>query len=500
MDKLLLTDEIKEPYVSRVFEILTRRGKTTVKPTEKVAIESQALGPETAGPRSISFLRRMLLRQGRANRALSRVRGKSNNLAFALLEPSILVYGRRKFALALSWAPLQEGSSIQELAQSQSIAGESPDLWVAFKKKRQVGLAVSSKDLRQGVIAAATCFRLSDLGQNWFALFRLATEQINKASPWWLIVYRDGLVYEDRLYFDEEVAKSEVRGLLNVAGWENVLVPSGWDYPHTTQKELQEVFWPRAGTALRSTKWIKANASLILFGMLLVASAVAGWLYWENIKEQERLLEEERLRQLSEQRLEELQIPPWVGTPVLEEFVRQCTAEVERNFLVLSGWTPQPVNCTQDGGRVTFSAEWQRSGGLAAWIIAAARQNDISVDLSDDLDTARLITTLEVKERASAPETPLEGQTIDRLLSLRFDTLSLSPEFNEVLSRAIPEQAQEEGAPIWNYHELEFITPSLLDEYIDLIADIPSVVPISLVYSVVAHEWRLKVRIYHPPL
>jgi type II secretory pathway pseudopilin PulG len=264
---------------------------------------------------------------------------------------------------------------------------------------------------------------------------------------------------------------------------------------------LADIFNPRAGRALRSTSWLKGNIAAIALVLLLAATGYMGWMYWKDLQEQERLAELARQQQLQQENLRRLQVPPWIGTPEVGEFVRACRSEIDRSILFVAGWTQQNLTCTHDSGTVALATAWQRSDGRIDWLLAAINQRGFPASLSPSLDTATLAAAIDVEKRPDdADTTPLAGQVLDRLLRLRFANLSVDVDLNQVAARAAPQQAQQQGVPIWNYHSLQFRAATPLDEYIRLISDLPAVVPEEMSYNVVARQWTIRVRVYHPAI
>ena len=90
--------------------------------------------------------------------------------------------------------------------------------------------------------------------------------------------------------------------------------------------------------------------------------------------------------------------------------------------------------------------------------------------------------------------------TMTQMLNLRFDTLSLAIPLTEMVARATPQAPGVPVTKIWNYHAIEFQTDTSLEEYIQLISDVPAVVPEFLTYDPYTSAWRLVANIYHPPL
>ena len=427
--------------------------------------------------------------------------GKKRSPAPYLDDNRILRIGRRRFGIGLLWVAQQEGVSLREAAQSNAIAGGAPDLYIRRRKAQQIGFAFASAGLAQGHGAAATGFRIPS-DDDWIAVFALEqiTAGTGKIPVWWLVGYREDLVYEDKLFYEPAAAQAALQEHLAAPGWARVIAPEDWQIPYAQPGTLAEWFSPRKAGNLTSTSTIKAYLVPAAVVVLVAASGVGGYLYWQNVQEQERLWLEMQARQSERDRLASLQTPPWVGTPTVAEFLRACTTSVERNLMFVPGWTPGNLVCTHDAGRMSVSTSWSRSGGRSAWIIAAGQERAIQITLDEALNSASFSEEVAFTPRTDIDLEPLTATDLDRLLRLRFDTLLLDAGLSQVAARPAPEAAQEQGAPIWNYHRASFRTSAMLEEYLAVVADLPAIVPEGLSYSPTNHEWVLDIRIYHPPI
>ena len=416
-------------------------------------------------------------------------------------ENKILRIGRRRLGLALLWILQSEGVTVREAAKSNPVGGETPDLYIRRRKTQQIGFAFTHTGLAHGHTAAATAFRISNQ-DDWIAVFALLeyTPDNGPIQAWWLIGYREGLVYEDKLIYELTAAQAALEEHIATSGWGRVIAPAEWQFPYTESVTLGDVISPRSAGMLRSLNPLRANAVPAVMGVLFIGVATGGYLYWQNLLEQEQLLREMELRRLENERLANLQTPPWVGTPTVADFLRTCSAAVERSLLLTPGWNAGEIVCTHSEGTVTISASWSRAGGRAAWILAAAQVRGLGIVLAPSLDNASFSEVLTLPEREEVNLDPFPADKLDRTLRLRFDTLLLDASLRQIESRPAPEAAQEQGAPIWNYHALTFRTSAVMDEYLALIADVPAVVPERLSYNALSHEWTLDIQIYHPPI
>lgn len=413
----------------------------------------------------------------------------------------MLRIGKRHFGLGLLWTVQPESVSLREVAQLNAVEGRIPDLVVRRRKSPQVGFGFTLDGQAQGERVAATGFRFPST-DDWIAAFALdQTTEMNELVPvWWLVGNRAGLINEDRLFYERFAAQSAMETHLNSPGWSLVIAPEDWRMPSAVPTSLAEAFNARGALPLQSMNPVKAYGVQVLVVALLAGLGAGGYFYWQNLQEQERLVLEMGQRRIENERLAASQIPPWVGTPVVSDFLRICTTAIERNLMFIPGWTGGEIACALEEGAVTVSTSWDRTGGRAAWILAASKTKGIAITLDPLLGAASMSASLTVPSRGNETIEPLAPELLERILTLRFDTLLLDATLTAVSARAAPSSASEAGGPAWNYHTLTFRTSAVMDEYLSLISDIPAVVPERLSYSVLTDEWAFGIRIYHPPV
>lgn len=416
-------------------------------------------------------------------------------------ENKILRIGSQRLAVAIDWRIIQDDTSIRDAGKALSADGTSFDLFVRRRKTPQVAFASRASGLTQGDWVGATAFNNAP-SEDWIAAFEVwrSGTTPNLSQAWWLVGYRDGLVYEDRLVFDEITARAALEDHAGAPGWERVIAPSIWQLPYAQSATLEEIIALKAASRLRSMNPIRAYAAPIVMTVLFFGVAGGVYIYRYNLQQEELILLEIEQRRLEEARLARLQTPPWVGTPTVNEFLSVCSEAIERNLVFSPGWNPGEFVCTLDNGRVGFSTSWNRAGGRAAWILAAARRQKVSMSLDASLQTAAVSEEVPFIPREVVDVEALPGELIERTLRLRFDSLSLDATLSPVEARPAPTSETEQGTPIWNYHELTFQTSGRLAEYLALFSDIPAIVPNRLNYNIQVHEWTLTLRIYHQPI
>jgi hypothetical protein len=435
---------------------------------------------------------------------LAALAGEGDEVEFEIDEEGRLVEGgRKRYAIGLLWLPYDMDRSIAEQAGDAGFGDDAPDLYVSIGDREQIGFGYKYNGLRVGMPAAATLFNTEILPGNWLAAFEIAGEM---GQSWWVVAWRDGQVYEDRVVTDPADAQSAFAALQEAPNWSAAICPVAWDIDGTVDYSLGSVLKKRGRPAkLRSTSRLRTLLPIAIPLALLVIAAVAGYLVWANIQEQARL---ERLRELEAERrrLAALRaaepveiIPPWEGMPSPERFYRICAEMFEERLIFPTGWRLQPQTCTVDGGNVVVQTSWTREGGgRLSWFLATlyeAGYEDVGV--SDDLRQATIFARRPFGDGdLDRSITAFSSSEISERLRLRFDTLELNLRLRLVAPSG-GRQNDPNAQPVWSYSEIRFTESTFLEEYLKLISDIPARVPERLTYDIYSQRWDMVIRLYH---
>ena len=414
----------------------------------------------------------------------------------------VLHLGKHRLVVGVLWSHLPLGTSVRETANIISIDGQIPDLYVLRRKANQVGFAFRDSGIAHGDRVAATGFS-SLVEEDWVGVFEIEWRKSDSeiSLAWWLVGHRDGEIIEDKLIYDQLDAETELNYLIDAANWTRIISPKAWSIANNDNLPLKDLLSNAHAARLISLNRVRANVRLVVPIIFLIVAVVVGYMYWQHLQEQERLLREMEQRQRENARLASLQTPPWVGTPTASDFVRSCMAAIETNLMFVPGWNSGELVCDHDAGKVQLTTSWTRAGGRVAWIMAGAQAKSLEIELNDSLNNASTFYPVDVQQRSNSEDiVPLPSDQIEKLLRLRFDTLLVDGSISQTISRSAPRDAREQGAPIWNFHSVTFRTSASIDEYLAILSDVPAVVPERFSYNATAHEWGIGVRIYHPPI
>lgn len=425
-------------------------------------------------------------------------------IIYELDTDSLLSGGRRKMAIGLLWQPRASGQKMHAQAKSASVGGAAFELSVLNADGAQVGFASKMDAHKDGMMAAATAIPRAFVGDTWLAAFVLPITGDQQQLAWWIVAQRDGLVYEDQLVRNEIEARENFIDLHDAPGWETVICPSSWQVNGAQDIALGYLIKPRTkGSALRSHSPVTIWAPPVIAAAVVLGGVFGGYIYWQNLQEQELLAEVERLQAEEMARLDALQIAPWEGMPGLQDGVIACATLISELQVNPPGWILQPVTCAVTPGAVSAGAQWTRQAGtMAKYLYSALEYRGLPAPQFDPtLQSASVSRSAGVQPHEWGTDlAPLDPKEMFSRLVHRFDSLALPLVLTA--QTALP-SANTAGAPtrrIWNYHSIELESSIFPSELISLIGDIPAVVPQTLTYTPGTQTWKLSAFIYHPPI
>jgi hypothetical protein len=407
-------------------------------------------------------------------------------------------------AVGLLWQPKTAGESLRAQAKSASVGDATFDLSVFYANGAQIGFASKLEAYKSGMVAAATAFPREMTGDTWLGAFVMPITGDQGQLVWWIVAHRDRLVYEDRIIRNELEARESFIELHDAPGWQVVVCPSNWQVTGSSEIQLGYML-PSAtkGAQLKSHELVQVWGPRAAIAAVFLGAAFGGYSYWQSVLEAQRLAEEARLAALQVAQPPAPIVPPWEGMPDMDEFAYACAALINSVIAYPTGWLQDPVTCNAEKGMIYVTATWRRqSGGRAAWIFATLSKQGLS---DFQLDETRQVASVSVSAALAAHDwgevEPLDPAEMVTRLGLRFDTLSL-PLTLTAQPPAPPPPPVNPGQlppPVWNFHVIEFESSTFVTSQIDLLNDIPAVVPRSITYSPDVGLWKLVANIYHPP-
>jgi hypothetical protein len=424
---------------------------------------------------------------------------------FVLVARGVVRSGRSRFAVGLLWQLRAEGQSLREQARRSGQGGDELDLYAPHAEGRQIGFATRQHGARRGMRAGATNLDLVSGEQNWLGVFALDSAVDGTRRAWWIVAERAGLIYEDRILFDEGEARAAFADAAEAPGWQRIVCPPGWSMPGADPSDLSLAVPLRPkGEALRAVNPIRQwGPRIVIAGMALILGGGLWFAYRLWQLEQARLAEELARIERQARAIEPPPPPPWTVAPRFEAFVATCEAETAGLHLAVPGWRMDPIACTPTPGGVEVVAVWHPDGGRLPELLATFRAHG----LADPAISAEAGQLQAIQRRAVAlaprpsdtAEMPLDPAAIEARLRARFDTLALAYALEARGPLGTLREAPLPGGPAaFAFHELALGSSIAPQAFVRLLSDMPALVADSYVWDPANLSWSLVVRIYHP--
>lgn len=411
----------------------------------------------------------------------------------------LLQIGKKSVAIGMLWEGLLDDTTPKQQAADLSNQKITYDLFANFKAAGQVGFSARTKKLKIGTKAGVTSVDDKKMGQSWVAAFRLGEQ----SGYWWVAAHRNGQVYEDQILSSEEDARMVFLENLQAPDWERQIAPEEWGIAGALPYDVQDIIDPLLGIPLKPTNIIKAYLSRIIASVVIVSVMIAGFLFYQDYVEKQRILEE----QLKRQREAIVSVSPsdypWFDTPALIPFFEKCRIEMAKSIRLVPGWYQEAVSCDMSltDKKAVISTSWlSTAGGTVPWLVSAFPPGEAQPSVSQDGLQARYGSTLEFGVQTEVLDEPWERMKIDSVLSRRLQTTGVKLNLVANVTRLTPSQQATTKEPIFNYHEVSFEASAGLEEYAKLLSDIPAIVPVGMTYNIDGRSFFVTFRIYHPAI
>lgn len=416
----------------------------------------------------------------------------------------VLRMGRRSAAVAMNWVPTREGASVKAQAAAAVnpeplVAGDRSargnyNSYVALEGTGFLGLGSSSLGHKRGMVSLVTALPQALAGERWIGAFPMD----KRGDLWWLGSMRNGQVFEDRIISGKSRAEDALRENLGAPDWTAIFAPEEWHVRGAEDKKIWELADLGAAGKLRDLNPVRTILPYAIAGTVAVAIGGAS-LAWMESKKAEELARLEELRRQAEARITVGPADyPYHEMVRLAEFVPACEKAITDVILLVPGWEMQPAACTiAAGGKGQVTAGWTRSGGRLSWLISASPRDwpDFEVDETGDEVSISLPFEAPI-DPASSADQPWPSGVVQGRMRDRFQTLGI-----EMGLRASPDNQEVAVAvPVFNSHELMIGSVAGLGNYVDILSDVPALMPQTMIYNTGTGQWDMVVKIFHPVL
>ena len=407
--------------------------------------------------------------------------------------------GKIGYALNLEWRSLDTNMRRAEQAAlvAETSRHDAVTLFVDLDRVDVVGFGAKAAGHKAGMKVLLTALSNRHMGRSWIGAFRIG----ETGDTWWVGAMKDGAPYEDTVVASQEDARIMVLNELS-AGWNRIVAPEDWQLPASIDVRLIDVLAPGIVPQLHEVAPIKAAMPKILGGVCLVALLAGGYYWYSSSQEAERQRLAEQLRLERETvRLVPSEFP-WHDAPPIMAFLEVCKDEITNTVALVPGWEAEPISCLIEQGVGTVSTAWSRTeDGRFEWLRLAMPDSSAGLSLGAGGSKASLSRSFEgPKDPLSAQAEPWKSVDVDRIIRQRYMNLGLEITMNEIRGASTARGNKAERSVSYTSHTLQIRTKEAIDEWAELLADVPALVPEVLIYNVQSGEWNLVAKAYHPPV
>lgn len=412
----------------------------------------------------------------------------------------VIRIGKKKAAIGLFWQTKTDDQKIKTIVSDLSEVADY-SLYVPVAKGRQIGLADREEGYNAKHLAGVTLFSERLQARNWIGVFQID----DTGDKYWLVAFREGMVFQD-IFLDSYTAAREAFDIdMRAPGWEVIYAPDAWGVSGTSDLKLGQIADIKHAKTFKHVSPIRANLGRIVFGSFLLLTIAGGGSYYSYTMEQQRLAEEELARFRQEQlRAAQAEIP-WRTYMSGEQFFAECQDAIEDFTVFAPGWTQTSFSCAFDRDHLVLTTGWNRNSGRIAYLrsLMPPEAPPIAMDPSGNRVDISVRIPIEVQDLTSQFR-PWAPEQLTRVLAERFQTMGLPVNITQVVARpqarSASQGARNANAPVFNYHNITFATSVAVTEYLQLLSDVPAVLPETLDYDMTTNRWSFVARAYHPPI
>ncbi|MFG6083441.1 type 4b pilus protein PilO2 [Paracoccus litorisediminis] len=410
---------------------------------------------------------------------------------------NILTIGKTMLAAGLFWDYVEDGVTIKERATSlnEELKAETKEasysLFIQRKGGKQTAFGRGSLGHKPGIPVLITALSEEAVGKNWIGIFQVD----DRNDIWWLGSIRNGEVFEDQIIRGRMSAEDAFMQGVGAPGLEAIYAPDQWSVAGARQVSLATLIDIKQAQKLRSLHPIRANASRIVLIGLIGSVAIGGLSYYRHIKAEEMRELEEMQRRMRENVAVTPQDLPWYQITRVGEFIAHCEREINRQILIVPGWSSQPISCTISKGKGGVTAGWTRADGSIAMIRSAMPKDRPQPILSNGGAQASTLAHFDAPvDEGATTDLPWSEAKIENWLRERFQNFGIQADMRP----AAGNQPVANAAPQFNSTEIRISSPIGMSIYGDLLGDVPALLPDSLIYNLETGNWDLLLRAYHP--
>lgn len=275
-------------------------------------------------------------------------------------------HGKVEYAVDLQWeSPQDPAKVVKEAREHASNQTDRADYYCVRKGvKTQFGLGFSALGHKTNLpsLAAHIC---QNKGASFVGLFEVD-------GGYYLIAVRDDNILSDAERFIETLSEASnvLNGLLREYDFPEVIAPDSLEIDGSRYQTLASVLSGSTNVRLKDVKQSGNYIKWALAGAVAVIAIFGVRYYWDQA-EQERLMEDARLKFEQAQTMTglaepKIEIPPmpWDGQLMGARVLETCFNEIQKFPLDLPGWNIGAIDCKPVGSSASVGVVISRDKSL----------------------------------------------------------------------------------------------------------------------------------------
>lgn len=348
----------------------------------------------------------------------------------------VITVDRKKYAVGLFWQPTGAGYVARTYARMLARSVDKKlNLYTEYRA--MVGLGAKRFGHRIGMESAAAAVT-DALGEysSFLAVFALDKQ-------FYLVAVRNGVILEDKLFDNEEDARSEYFKLSEIPDWGALFAPGVWGMPRAVERNLGDLMMRSPRATLRPISRIGTGIfSVVLFAIFVV---MALWFFREPLQQmlnqQPQLSQvspeiaaeyekqvEEKNKELDEQfNIERAPQPepivlPYEYLPDPEKRAQVCFQAIAFLMQPITGWSQVSAECGETHASAVFKRDFGTLGDFYA--IATELMPGSFVQQESDSSLFVRATLPAVPTKASLDERDVETVMRDVLTAFQYGNMT----------------------------------------------------------------------------
>ena len=275
---------------------------------------------------------------------------------------------RKRYAVGLFWQPIASGQNARGVAVRRLARFITGTIKYFVEYRSMIGLGWRTLGHRRRMPSAAA--EVMDA----FADYNSFLAAFSVRQGFYIVAARNGIIIQDKLFRDEESAKSEYEQLAALPDWGLLVAPGGWSVARAEERSLPDVV---SGATKYYLKPVSKVGSIILSIVTIAALLVGlGYLFQEPLKhlvkpKLHKVEIDEVARAAYQKKLaardaalvstrilpvaKPVVVMPYDDIPDLSARARQCFDAITFLMQVIPGWNQTDAECHEDRAAVQLN-------------------------------------------------------------------------------------------------------------------------------------------------